>query len=516
MTSKVWSTLFLLMWSPHVAAQGAVTSEGGQHLLDAVRSAISRHPALEIQRQEVDINSAAHRQASAAFDQTIETALSRDRLYSPLGEPTGFALSPSSSSQVVASYSRLLRSGVTMNGSIAMRRQIDTAAIQGGLTTSSTRVQLVFPLMRGRGTQVTTAGERAAGLQTDSSVLELRHATATLMTRVVSSYWALVAAGQSRAVAAAAADRGALLLDNTRALIAADQSPRSDLASALANAADREAARYVAEQAYVEAREQLRLDMGYRAEDRPEIAALDDFSLFGQLPDVADLPDDAEPFVVQALERRVDYLAAQTGVEAARIARDGIADELRPRLDFSLNVGYTALAEGREFSRYWSAVAGGVEGPDVVARITYRFPLENHLAAGRFAAADARVRQATAARDDLVRSIKSSVIESYGALKNSLLRLERARESVDAFEEALRGEQDKLALGIGSIINLLTIEDRLTAAADRRVAALRGYGQALIAFRFATGSLVPVRGELAAFDERTFTTFPFELAAGRP
>ena len=85
---------------------------------------------------------------------------------------------------------------------------------------------------------------------------------------------------------------------------------------------------------------------------------------------------------------------------------------------------------------------------------------------------------------------------------------------MDAFQEALRGEQDKLALGIGSIINLLTIEDRLTAAAEREVAAWRSYGQALVEFRFATGSLVPVRDDLPTFDVRTFTTFPFAPAPG--
>lgn len=505
----------MLVWGAHTAAQGTVPSPPDVHLLDAVQAALSRHPALEIQQQEVEISNAVKQQATGAFDQLLESGFDRQRLYSPRAEITGFSLAPNNAAQLAASYSKLLRNGVAVSGSFGVSRQIETPSIPGGLTTSSTRVQLLFPLMRGRGTRVTTANERAAALQASSSVLELRHVTATLMARVVSSYWGVVAAGQRRAVAIAAAERGALLLENTRALIAADQSPRSDQASALANAADREAARFSSEQAYVEARQQLWLDMGYRLEDRPDIAAVDDFSLFGDLPKVRDLPEGAEPFVAGALDRRADYLAAQDRVESARVAREGAANDLQPRVDFSLNVGYTSLAEGRAFSRYWSAVAAGVEGPDVVGRIAYRFPLENHVASGRFAAADARLRQAMLERDDLVRSIRSSVIESYSALRNSLLRLERARESVDAFQDALRGEQDKLTLGIGSIINMLTIEDRLTAAADRHVAALQSYGQALIEFRFATGSLVPVRGDLPALDQRTFTTFPFELATGR-
>src|SRR5438552_1590361 len=339
MKSTVWNALFVLVCSSQIAAQGTASSPADVHLLDAVQAALARHPALEIQRQEVEIGKAVKQQASGAFDQLLESGFDRQRLYSPLAELTRFSLAPSNAAQLDASYSKLMRSGIAVSGSIGVSRQIKTPLIPGGLTTSSTRLQLLFPLMRGRGTGVTTASERAAGLQASSSVLALRQATATVMARVVSSYWGVVAAG-----------------------------------------------------------------------DR---------------------------------------------VASARITREAAANDLQPRVDLSLNVGYTSLAEGRAFSRYWSAVAAGVEGPDVVGRIAYHFPLENHVALGRFAAADARLRQAIAERDDLVRSIRSSMIESYSALRNSLLRLGRARESVDAFQDALRGEQDKLTLGIGSIINML-------------------------------------------------------------
>jgi outer membrane protein TolC len=515
MKSIVWTAALLLIWCPRVVAQATLTAQGGLRLVDAVEATISRHPGLAIQRQEVEIGDALQRQASGVFDQLFETSLNHGRLYGPFGGLTGFRLSPNDSSQVAASYSKLLRSGVSVGGSVDLLRQVDGGVLPGGLSTSSTRLNVVVPLMRGRGSDVTTAGVRAAGLQRDSSVLELRHLTAALMTRVVTSYWGLVAAERLRAVAAASSARGALLVENMRALIAADLSPRGDLASVLANAADREAARFVSEQASVEARQQLWLDMGNRGEDRVEISVGDDFSLLGDLPDVGAFPTDIESFVAAALEGRADYSAATMRVEAARILSAAASNELRPQVDLSVDLGYTALAEGRGFGRYWSALGAGVEGPDVIGRIGYRFPLENRSASGRFAQATAQVQQATLRRDDLARTIRASVVASYSALRTSLSSLARARESVEAFEEALRGEQDKLAMGIGSVISLLTIEDRLTAAAEREAAAWRSYGQALVEFRFATGSLVPVRDPLPALDVRTFTTLPFPLPGAR-
>jgi len=513
MKSTAWAGVLILVWCSQALGQA-----GGQdtlHLTDAVAAALSRHPALDLQRQDVEIDAAVQRQASGTFDSVVETSLDHGRVYTPSTQITGIAFVPHEASNVAASYSRLLRSGLTLAGSIDLRRQVDTATLPDGLTTSSSRLQLIFPLMRGRGTRITTAEEVAAGLRRDSSVLELRHVTAALITHVVTSYWQLVAAERNRVVASGSAERGARLVENTRALIEADQIPRSDLASARANAADREAARLEAEQAFVEARQQLLLDMGYRDTDRAEISSLDDFTILEQLPDARTLPDDPASFIEGTLARRADYAAAQARIESARLLREAATNGLLPQVDLSANVGYSSFAEGRTFGRFWSASGSEVDGLDAFAQITYRLPMQNRLASGRLAQADAELRRATLTRDDLARTIRSSVIASYSALRNALTALRRTRESVEAFQEALAGEQDKLALGIGSIVNLLTIEDRLTAAAARDVAAWRSYGQALIDFRFATGTLVPARNDLTPPSLATFTTFPFAPDAHR-
>jgi outer membrane protein TolC len=506
--------VLLSPWRP-VAAQSAVAPDGTVRLLDAVRAAIAQHPAIEIQRQQVAISEAVERQLSAPFDQVFATNLDRRQVYTPASSPNGFGLAPASTAQVGASYSKLLRNGVSLGGTVDMQRQIKTAASSTGLTTSATRLQVGIPLARGRGVQVTTANERAAGLAREGEALDLRHVTATAMTRVAASYWGLVAAERSRAVAAASDQRGEQLVENTRTLIAADQSPRAELALTLANAADRRAARFAAEQDYVAARQRLMLDMGLPRDQWPESISLDDFSVLGQLPTLDALPRDAGPWIDEALRRRADYLAEETRVAAGRVSREAATNATLPQVDFILNVGYTALAEGRGFNRYFSSLLDGVEGMDAVGRISYRFPLGNSQARGQLAEADAQLQQATTRLADIERTIRSSIAESYSAVRYALLGLAQTRESVSAFEDALRGEQDKLALGIGSIVNLLTIEDRLTTASGREVAAWRRYAQALVDFRFATGTLIPAREALPVPDLTTFTTLPGALVGGK-
>jgi outer membrane protein TolC len=490
-----------------VAAQ-APGATGTLRLLDAVMTAIAQHPSIEIQQQQVAIGDALVRQTLAPFDQVFATHVDRSQLYTPSPSLSGINLSPAGTAQVAASYSKLLRNGISLLGTLDTRRQVQSASSRTGLTTSSTRVQVDVPLMRGRGVQVTTINERAARLRREGEELDLRQVTAAAITRVATSYWGLVAAGRSRAVAAASDERGEQLVANTRALIAADQSPRGDLSSTLANAADRRAARFTAEQAYTEARQRLMLDMGLDRDELPGSIALDDFSVLGLLPSLATLPANAELWMDDALRRRADYLAEESRVAAARLTQQAATNGLLPEVDFTFTVGYTALAEGRAFNRYFSSLADGVRGLDAVGRIGYRFPTNNSLAAGRLAEADAQLRQARTRLADVERTIRSSIAESHSAVRNAVLRLEQTRESVAAYEEALRGEQDKLALGIGSIVNLLTIEDRLTTASEREVAAWRNYAEALIAFRFATGTLIPAREPLPVPDLTTFTTLP--------
>ena len=72
-----------------------------------------------------------------------------------------------------ASYTQ---GSLSLGGTLDMQRQISGS----GLTTSATRLQVGVPLFRGRGVQVTTANERAAGLVREGAALDLRQVTATV------------------------------------------------------------------------------------------------------------------------------------------------------------------------------------------------------------------------------------------------------------------------------------------------------------------------------------------------
>jgi outer membrane protein len=488
-------------------------------LLTAVRSAIARHPLLEIAQQQVNVEDAAVQQAASAFDGVVGAAAGQSRVYVPSAGAAGVGglLIPLDTSQLGASYERLLRNGVSVRGAIDLERGVQAT----DLASARTAVEVSLPLLRGRGTRVNTSHETASANRANAARLDVRHTTAVLMTRVVSSYWDLVAAQRRLTVAVEAAERGERLVESMRALVAGDQIPRAELASATANLAARIASRFTAEQGEIEARQQLLLDMGLGSNSLPATVGLDDFPPLTPLPPGFGDAATVDRLVRAALDHRGDYRAAQLRLKAAQVVRDVATNALQPQVDLTVDVGYTGISQGGLLARYFAGLGTQVRGPDVTTGIKYTFPAENRFARSQLAAADAEYRQAQLKLADVERSITSAVVSAISGVGNSIQRLQKAHEAVEAFEAALEGERDKLALGVGSTVSLLTIEDRLTAASSNEVAAWQAYGRALVELRFATGSLVPLDDSSGAQTESvsTFTTLPrvaVALPEGRP
>jgi outer membrane protein len=112
------------------------------------------------------------------------------------------------------------------------------------------------------------------------------------------------------------------------------------------------------------------------------------------------------------------------------------------------------------------------------------------------------------------RNITSAVVTATEALRNGVLRLGKSRESVEFFQAAIEGERERYRVGIGSVVDVLTVEDRLTNSLTNRVQAQLAYALALVQFRFATGTIIAPDQPVHAIDPQTLTTFPFDPNGG--
>ncbi|MCW5978053.1 MAG: TolC family protein [Bryobacteraceae bacterium] len=492
----------------------------GLTLVEAVRSALSRNPLITIQQRQVDISRGVRQEESGRFDTLLDWSADQGRLNNPLSsferlqaEQTGVLTGNRGLN--LYSYNvnaiKRLRSGVSFGPVLEMTRTTDNILNRLGVNHSRFSFQVNLPLLRDRGREAVTARETAAAHVVDASLFDLNQVAAETIADTAIAYWRALAASKSLDVIAGSEQRGRLLLDNVRTLIEADKVPRNEIHQIAANLADRSAGRIAAEQRSIEAKQALALAIGLTS---GEMAAMpgpvEDFPDGESQPLPSLARETVEFYIRQALERRADHLASLKRREATATLRVSARNQVMPQVDLNLSTGFSGLEEGRRPDRLLVSPVTRVQGMDAILSLRYNFAPSNNVARGRLAQAEAAYDQSELRINDIERTIAASVVAALNGVHNGIMRLKQARESVGGYEIALEGERDKLRLGVGSLVDLLTVEDRLTNALNNFVSAQFAYAEALTRFRFATGSLIDPDRIAQPVDGSIFRVMPFQ------
>lgn len=489
-------------------------------LLDAIGSTLTNHPLIRSQQAQVQISRGLQEQATGTFDSSITSDFSWSRASTPLtleqeeqdialGVP-GSALIANSENYAI-SVQKLFRNGISIEPQFQLNRTIDNLFNAGGLDTSALNVVVNIPLLRGRGRAAIAAQEQAANTEVDATLLDLNQLISQLISNTATSYWNLLAAEKNLAIASDSEARAKLYLNQVQILSDADHVPRNDLHAVRANLYQRSSTRLAAEQQVLAAREQLALDMGRPADlmlsDLPHPS--DEFSKAEEQEMFSDSLECKQYYVEQALQQRADYLSSERRVSEADVLLNASRNRLLPQVNISLAAGYSGLQEGRQISAFFTAAVTRIPGPTATAGITYSFPNGNHFARGQLLQSQGTSIKAAMESRELARVVTSEVVVALEALRSGIQRARKAHESVQSFQAALLGEREKYAGGIGSIVDILSMEDRLTAALIDQVQSELSYAVALTQFRFATGTLIQARQPLQNLHADTFVTFPF-------
>jgi outer membrane protein TolC len=512
--AALWSQTEEIRVAAPPATRAVQESPSGRLTLqEALESTLSRHPQARIGEQQVAASRGVLREASGIFDPVYASGLQQSFAPTPLttaqqdpggGGPNSAALNLTSFN---ASASRLYRNGITGGPVVELDRARDRLLNAGGINQSRLAYQITIPLLRNKGAEVVAAQEISAGVQVQASQLDLNQTFTDLLTNTAVGYWDLVGAMRMLEVAIGSEQRGQMLVENVDALVRAERIPRNDTNEVRANLDDRIAGRIAAEQQVVVARQQLALAMGLPPESMASLAdPAEDFP--EGIGATANDPEAIRRYIDLALSQRSDYLAARKRVDAARTLLALAKNGLRPIFDLTFSAGYSGLREGVYPPSYLASLFHGVRGPDAMAGLRYEFAPRNNAAAGRMAQTEVSIRQAELRAADTARGITAAVVVALAGVRNAGLRLEKAREAVTAFQSALDGEREKYRLGFGSLVNILTIEDRLTATLAVEVQARLDAAVELAHLRQATGTLVEPNAAAPRADGRAFVTLP--------
>jgi outer membrane protein TolC len=348
------------------------------------------------------------------------------------------------------------------------------------------------PLMRNAGTEATTANLSAAEADLTASRYDLVFTNAQALFNTTLAYWNYLAQLRRLDIAREAEGRALRLTEETRKLIAADEAPAADIQIVQASGSERQAARIATEQALAEARLNLALQIGLPPE---RLAAMpppaDDFPDSSRQPialdtRIADLLD-------VAYRRRADLEAARHRERAARRRLDSAISGLKPQVDLTLGVGYDTLVEQRAPFSLGPALSNQRVGPSVNATLSMLWPWRNVAAEGVFVAQSAALAASLVRVRNLAETIGNNIYTDVQALVRSAQQLAQAAESTRLYRTTVDNERTKRRLGLVTLIDVITVEDRLTNALLAEVQARQAYANSIAQLRFDMGTIVVER-----------------------
>jgi len=474
----------------HAAADDEVAS-GGLGLAEVVKVTLSTSPELKLAAAQVEIADGALTVSRAIFDLTLTTTATASR--TSLVDGTG---APASQKDLIftAGAQRLLRSGILVTSEISLTRSLLSHSLGVDTDVADVRLGVTIPLLRDRGGASSAAAEQAAARDHEAARWDLRHTAAQQVLTAVAAYWDYQAAHERLEALRSSEARAERTVEETIALVKADERTPADLIQLRGNAASKRAARTSAEQDIIAARTALGLAMGLPAD---AIAALPPPATAFPGPGSGAGPLDASRLVDETYRQRADLAAADQRARSASIRLEAARSDLRPRFDLLLDTGYRTKEADDGIDRFFLTVNQHLPRLDGLVELRLELPLLNSAARGQVVQRSAVQEQSDIARDDLRRRIAAGVAVGLEAVAHTEAAMRESAEAVRLFEAGVQAVQRKFQVGAATLFDLIQAQDALTGAQLSHVQSQRDHAVAIATLRFQNGRLV--EGDRDAF-----------------
>lgn len=458
------------------AAADAEVTAPGLALDQVVNVTLSASSELKLAAAQVESAAGALTLSRAAFDFRLTTAATASRT-------SRIDASGASAAQhdfiYTAGAQHLLRNGILATSEVSLTRSLLSRSLGADSDTADVRLGVSIPLLRDRGGVSSAAAEQAAARDHEAARWGLRHTAAQQVLSSVAAYWDYQAAYRRLEVLRASEARAERAVEETSALVQADERTPADLIQLRGNAASKRAARASAEQDIVAARTTLGLAMGLPAD---AIATLPPPATAFPKPASGAPRLDASGLVEETYRRRADLAAADQRTRSASIRLEAARGDQRPRLDLLLNTGYRA-SDNDGLSWHEPRL-------DALIELRLELPLYNSAARGEVMQSSAAHEQSNIARDELRRRIAADVAMGLQAVTHAEATMLESAEAVRLFETGIQAVQRKFQLGGATLFDLIQAQDALTNALLFDVESQRDLAVAIALLCFQRGQLV--------------------------
>jgi outer membrane protein TolC len=483
---------------PEAAATNQIPVADGLRLIDCISETLGHDPYIQLQQRQVQVAKGALGVASGQFDPAFVTALSqgvtrlpRSKTDIELGDFKDTKTAVQDLTVYRAGITNQFRSGISAGTGFELDRFSDN--LYQGQPANRANVSFVLrvPLLRGAGRVATTAQEEAARINREATILDLQQAISARVLNTVSAYWNCLAAVEQLEVLKKSRDGATSLVGVIGALVRVRELAGSELLQAQANEAQKDASVSAGEQAVWQARQDLAQAIGFKLEKmtNPPVPS-EDFPKAGTNSTM--MPNNEQQLIADSLNRRADYRSSLKAQDAARILEAAARNNTKPQLDLNFLAGYSGLKEGSGFGNYIGALdPTTVSGPNLLGTVSLEWPFGNHGAQGLLLQRTAEEQQTQLRSQALERSIRSGILVALRNLENSRAELEHAQDAVRHYGLAVTNEVAKLRRRASTILDVITLGDRMESALLGEITARAHYWIALVRCRYETGWLVP-------------------------
>jgi len=441
----------------------------------AVQMSLELNPGIRSARLGTQIQARAVAAEEARFGRSAGLVISHQAEQSPsISALEAVQTSTSDVLSVGATLSQDLSSGGRVGVSFANQRLSSNAAYRTIDPVYQSEVGLEFsqPLLRGRGDinrvdlHLARNGLEAAGVALEQRLRDLK-------ADVGLAYWGLFFARGNLQVQRQLTEGAKRVLETVRTRAEMGADPRNSVLEAELGAAQREEGTVVAEGAVAQAEDQLRSLMGL--DQDPETW---DLRLIPQTsPQLPSFDSDLTTSVDRAVKVSPAYRSTEIQLRnldlQVRLARD----RARPDVDLTARLGVTGIGASYNDN---VEVLGEAEGRSWRASLLLSLPLGTTPDDERLRL---RLLEKQRAQLDLERlrlDIVRQVREQHRRVRVDRRRAEVARLAESLAAQNVGEQEERLALGLSAVRQVLDAQDDLAAARNSHLHARVDYNQALV------------------------------------
>jgi outer membrane protein len=463
---------------------------------------LGKSPA--IQRQNIQVNQAKANKQSATgqFDLQLYSnfGLNRYGLTPFDADPRKAIVSniQTNSLDFSGGVQRMFRNGMTTRVGFDYNRLSDNFPLNNfnenvgpfvSDNVTNTNLTLTQPLMRGRGTNIVTANEKAGELGTEAQQYNVSFVASSELFNMAIAYWQYLGAFKSLEIYRENQARVTKVLEITNELVKADKKPATELLQIQADLKDKEQQTIIAEQQLYNARQNLGRAIGINILESERLAQ--PANVFPEIAQVS-----AELSLNQLMEiarkNRPDLKALKKSLESSNLFVDVAENSMRPQLDLSAFAAYGGAIAGNGIDRFFSAL-GQSQGRNyrLGLGLNFMFPVQNNRAKANLLANQLQVSDLEINIENQIRNIELNVSIAHNNFQNSIAALKKSKEALDYYTEVFRNEQFKFQTGLTTLLNLILFQERLTFAQLGYIQSQQQFAVAISNLRFETGTLYP-------------------------